>query len=311
MGRVLSCLSFVLAVTLASMAAGAEMIVPDAVPEFETVTVERVIDGDTIVIKSDKLGEQMVRLIGVNCPEDTKKKEPFGDKATKFTKKAIESAGNIVTLETDGEIYDRFNRRLSVVWLGEHPEGTALNEQLLREGLAVANLDYQYSDELKENYRAAVDDAMTNAVGLYSGENRKQLEEMQKDSKKQFLAEEKKFWVSNTGKIHCRDCKFFQKGNGRFINEDELDEEAPRCKLCFNEDGSPRWRTNKKEQDQTPKGPYWVSHTGKVHCKGCRYYGKDEGEYVDDLAGHDNLCGICMVRKTDGKKGRRISEDKK
>lgn len=313
------CFALILAAVLAAWAAGAEMIVPDAVPEFETVTVERVIDGDTIEIKSDELGTQSVRLVGVNCPEWTKKKEPFGDVATEFTTEALAAAGNVITLETDGEIYDRFNRRLAVVWLGKQTEGESLNEQLLRAGLAVANLKYEYSDELKDRYRAAVADAMEAEVGLYGGESRDQLADMETENEKQFALEDGKFWVSNTGKIHCRTCKFFQKGNGYFTNEDDLEKH---CKLCFNSDGSRKDdRRGESEilaqpraaQQDPPKGPFWVSHTGKIHCKGCRYYGEGVGEYVDSRDGYDNLCGICMTRKTKmkSKKSQRTREDKK
>lgn len=299
MGRVYSCLSFVLAVTLATVAGGAEMIAPAAVPEFETVKVTRVIDGDTIEIHSDTLGDQSVRLVGVNCPEWTKKKEPLGDVATEFTKKAIEAAGNVVTLETDGEIYDRFNRRLSVVWLGDRKRGMSLNEQLLRAGLAVANLKYEYSDGLKEKYRAAVADAMDNARGLYSGGNKEQLAAMAETNEKQFALEAGKFWVSNTGKIHSRGCKFFQKGNGYFTNEDDFDRH---CKLCLGlssdrDDRETAVLAQRVDENEPPAGPFWVSHTGKVHCRGCRFYGQGEGEFVDDLTGLDDLCGICMIRK--------------
>lgn len=289
------------AVAVAALSArggfGAEMIVPDAVPEFETVTVQRVIDGDTIEIHSDTLGQQSVRLIGVNCPEWTKKKEPFGDVATEFTTEAIAAAGNVVTLETDGEIYDRFNRRLAVVWLGEQTDGESLNEQLLRAGLAIANLKYDYSEDLKERYRAAVGDAMDAEVGLYGGESHSQLAEMQDENEKQFLLEAGKFWVSNTGKIHSRGCKYYQKGNGYFTNEDDKDRH---CKLCYGLSGDREKESPVLAQavEKTPEGPFWRAHTGKIHCKGCRYYGTGDGEYVDQLDGYDNLCGICMTRKT-------------
>lgn len=295
--------ALILAALFSYAAAGAEMILPAAVPEFETVTVQRVIDGDTIEIKSDALGVQTVRLVGVNCPEWTKKKEPFGAEATEFTTEALAAAGNVVTLETDGEIYDRFNRRLAVVWLGDRTEGETLNEQLLRAGLAVANLKYEYSDALKDRYRAAVADAMDAAIGMYGGENSALLlADMEVENEEQYALEEGKYWVSNTGKIHCRACKFFQKGNGYFTNEDNPEKH---CKLCFNWDGNRKddrrgdpeiLAQPQAEEQEQPKGPYWVSHTGKVHCQGCRYYGQGDGEFVDDLAGLDNLCGVCMVR---------------
>ncbi len=76
--------------------------------------VVRVVDGDTIVVKIEGK-EEKVRLIGVNTPESTTDKEPFGKEASDFTKRALE--GRRVYLEFDVQERDKYGRLLAYVWL--------------------------------------------------------------------------------------------------------------------------------------------------------------------------------------------------
>ena len=90
--------------------------------------VERVVDGDTIVVR----GVGRVRLIGVDTPETVDPRRPvefFGREASAFTKRLLE--GQRVRLEYDWERADRYGRTLAYVYLrdgmlGErrdHPAG--------------------------------------------------------------------------------------------------------------------------------------------------------------------------------------------
>lgn len=93
--------------------------------QFETATLIRVVDGDTIVV--DISGEEYkVRLIGVNTPESvapdsyrTKNTEE-GILASDYTK-ALLSNVTTVYLEKDTSDTDRYGRLLRYVWL-EIPE---------------------------------------------------------------------------------------------------------------------------------------------------------------------------------------------
>src|SRR5262245_104184 len=91
----------------------------------EQALVERVVDGDTMVIA----GGDRVRLIGVDTPEThhpTKPAEPFGQEAFAFTRRMVE--GRQVVLRFDpGEIKDRYGRTLAYVYV----DGQFLNEELL------------------------------------------------------------------------------------------------------------------------------------------------------------------------------------
>lgn len=98
---------------------------------FDTV-VERVVDGDTLVVD----GGARVRLIGVDTPESVDPRQPvecFGREAAAFTA-ALVPAGTAVRLLTDAEPRDRFGRLLAYVWRLD--DGLFVNAALVREGYA-------------------------------------------------------------------------------------------------------------------------------------------------------------------------------
>lgn len=78
---------------------------------FEKVKVKRVIDGDTIELSDSRI----IRLLGINTPEDTKEKEIYGDIATSYVKDLIE--GKYVYLESDVEDKDKYGRYIRNVWI--------------------------------------------------------------------------------------------------------------------------------------------------------------------------------------------------
>jgi micrococcal nuclease len=92
--------------------------------------VTRVVDGDTI-----RLGEERVRLIGVDTPETRRPGTPvecFGRQATALTKRLVE--GRRVRLELDVEHRDRYGRLLAYVRRAD--DGLHVNAELVRRGYA-------------------------------------------------------------------------------------------------------------------------------------------------------------------------------
>ncbi len=139
------------------------------VPDREQVTIERCVDGDTLIVLSSSGRRERVRLIGANTPETVKKNwpvEPFGPEASAYTKSRVEEAGNIATLVSDGNSYDRYNRRLAFVYLGD--DNISLNEDLCRQGLAKAETKYSFSKEMKSRLEAAARAAEREGIGIYS-----------------------------------------------------------------------------------------------------------------------------------------------
>jgi len=97
----------------------------------ERVVVERVIDGDTIVLE----GGVRVRLLGLDAPELGQhggKSECYAPEAKVFLESLITGADRSIFLSFEPVRYDRYGRTLAYLWDGER----FLNEVLLREGYA-------------------------------------------------------------------------------------------------------------------------------------------------------------------------------
>jgi micrococcal nuclease len=90
-----------------------------------TGKVVGVSDGDTIKVMYLGRAEK-VRLYGIDCPE---KGQAFGNRAKQFTSEMV--FGKEVLVKTHG--CDRYNRILGNVFL---PDGTNLNQELVKNGLA-------------------------------------------------------------------------------------------------------------------------------------------------------------------------------
>jgi micrococcal nuclease len=108
---------------------------PALAQSTQTVTVDRVVDGDTIEVTPAVSGTQDVRLLGVDTPETVdpgEPVEPYGPDASAFTKQQLE--GERVTLIFDREKVDQYGRALAYVQISSQSE--TFNETLLRQGYA-------------------------------------------------------------------------------------------------------------------------------------------------------------------------------
>ncbi len=130
-------------------------------------TVERVIDGDTILVR---VGTQdwRVRYIGMDTPESVKPGSPvqyLGPESAQANQRLV--GGQKVTLEQEVSDYDQYGRRLRDVWV--HIDGGSLvlaGYELVREGYARIDTvppDVKYQVALL----AAEQDARTADRGLW------------------------------------------------------------------------------------------------------------------------------------------------
>ena len=123
--------------------------------------VQRVVDGDTLLLANDA----RIRLIGADTPETVKPNwpvEPWGPEATEFTKEFV--ADGEVWLRFDRERQDRYGRFLAYVWVGDR----MLNEELIRAGLAKAEMGFRYSSSMKTRFRQAEQEARADQRGIWS-----------------------------------------------------------------------------------------------------------------------------------------------
>jgi micrococcal nuclease len=109
--------------------------------------VDRVVDGDTIVVRLGEDRRETVRFLGVDTPEvhagekmnrdlarsgqDRETMRALGAQASAFTERHL--AGRRVDLEADVRARDRNGRLLAYVW---QQDGSLFNLTLLRDGYA-------------------------------------------------------------------------------------------------------------------------------------------------------------------------------
>ena len=140
---------------------------------LEAVTVERVVDGDTLKLTDGR----RIRLIGINTPESTKRTEKYGKEASQYTTSKL--SGKQVWIQKDISETDRYDRLLRIVWvdiptddLDENEIRTKMfNADLVINGYAEPSTfqpDVKYSDSFVKFAR----EAREQNTGLWAyGEN--------------------------------------------------------------------------------------------------------------------------------------------
>lgn len=97
--------------------------------------VEKVVDGDTIVLLDDKKQKHTIRFFGIDAPETTTK-QPFGEEAKQFlASKITDKKVKIIVKDKD-----KYGRIVGIVKF----EGRDINEEMVKEGYAWA---YSYYSE--------------------------------------------------------------------------------------------------------------------------------------------------------------------
>jgi endonuclease YncB( thermonuclease family) len=155
----------------------------------KTITCVNIVDGDTIDIDipDSRYNRTRIRLWGVDTPE-TKSEEYgvmyFGPEATEFTKKL--TYGKLVTiyLDTSNNTRDKYDRLLAYVQL---PDGRFLNEVLVSEGFAYADLRFRHS--FYNKYQQLEASARSLKKGLWEKVTREQLPEWLQREKPKLLLE--------------------------------------------------------------------------------------------------------------------------
>jgi endonuclease YncB( thermonuclease family) len=104
---------------------------PAVAPRPVQATVDRVVDGDTVVATSENATKLRIRLLGIDAPEVAhghKPDQPFGPEARRHLERLV--VNQSVRLELYGP--DIYRRILAVIWAGD----TNVNVQMVRVGLA-------------------------------------------------------------------------------------------------------------------------------------------------------------------------------
>ena len=134
---------------------GGDAFVPGGIP----AKVTRVHDGDTVSIAIGRRTEK-VRLIGIDAPELGQR--PWGQHAKTRLRELL--GDGHVTVVTDVEQRDRYNRLLAYLWSSG---GTFVNLEMVRQGYAVLYTippNVRYADR----FRAAQTEAREDKRGIWS-----------------------------------------------------------------------------------------------------------------------------------------------
>lgn len=134
-----------------------------ALPAGLDTTVERVVDGDTLVVA----GGHRVRLIGVDTPETKDPRKPvqcFGQEASAYVSSLL-GEGEGVRLVGDTEERDVYGRTLAYVY--RLADGLFVNAALVREGYAQV-LTIPPNVAHADEFVALAHDARQRGLGLWS-----------------------------------------------------------------------------------------------------------------------------------------------
>lgn len=110
-----------------------ELVIPGPPVHATPVDLVRVIDGDTIVVRTGDGREETVRYIGIDAPEYNPRShvdQQFGQAALAANAAALDEGS--LTLALDREHRDRYDRLLAYVYAGD----VFVNARLVQEGLA-------------------------------------------------------------------------------------------------------------------------------------------------------------------------------
>jgi micrococcal nuclease len=137
------------------------------VAEMTPAVVERIVDGDTIVVsffKASGLGEkEKVRLIGVDTPETVDPRRPveyFGKEASGFVMEHL--LDRRVRLAFEPTLRDYYDRLLAYVFL---EDGSCFNLTIIAEGYGHAYTKYPFM--FMDDFRAAEREAREGKRGLW------------------------------------------------------------------------------------------------------------------------------------------------
>jgi len=121
--------------------------------EKHEAEVIRVIDGDTIIVKTDEGVEERVRLLLIDTPESVHPTEPeqlFGKESSDYAKEIIKE-GDVVTLEVGNPERDHYDRLLAYVWIDD----VNFNQLMIENGYARVGYIYEpntkYLNEFEES----------------------------------------------------------------------------------------------------------------------------------------------------------------
>lgn len=155
--------SAVASIAIAGGGAIAYAVVGTEPPGPDRARVIKVIDGDTLDVRYDG-SEHRIRLLNVDTPETkdpNKAVECLGPEATAYLEQQLKP-DDLVRLEFDEELHDRYDRELAGVFEGD----VLVNAEIARRGLGIPVL-YEPNRLFYDEVVAAYDEGKKAAAGVF------------------------------------------------------------------------------------------------------------------------------------------------
>lgn len=137
----------------------------------EKAIVERVVDGDTIIVKRSNGQEEVserVRLLLIDTPESVhpeKEPEYYGEESSDYVRGLLKE-GDSVTLEIGEDERDKYDRLLAHIWIDD----MNLNKHLVEEGYARVAFVFEPNTKYVDEFYRAEGNARKSAKGVWSVE---------------------------------------------------------------------------------------------------------------------------------------------
>lgn len=133
--------------------------------EYEAEVV-RVVDGDTVIVKTDEGVEERVRLLLIDTPESVHPTEPeqlFGKESSEYAKEILKE-GDVVKLEIGKPERDRYDRLLAYIWIDD----VNFNQLMIEKGYARVGYVYEPNTKYLKEFEEAEIKAKNKKENIWS-----------------------------------------------------------------------------------------------------------------------------------------------
>ncbi len=234
-------------------------------------------DGDTISVMHNGR-EEKIRLHGIDSPESG---QPFGSKAKQFTSSLAFRQVVLVKIQD----YDRYGRTVGIVVL---PDGTILNQLIVKAGFAWWYKQYAPSDEilpkLEQEARKAKRGLWADPKAIPPWEFRHpekssvttttttSTDELKRPAEENTNRNVTVYATRTGSKYHAAGCRYLAKSSIP-ISLDEAAKRYSPCSVCNPPRPTAAVQGTSSVEEQQEKGiSVYVTRTGsKYHRAGCRY----------------------------------------
>lgn len=162
--RLTTALASAIAVAAVGLATGCSPAASHADTVVPNATVLKVIDGDTVDVRSDQRGRLRIRILGINTPETKFKLECGGPEASTYGHKLLDDQRVAIVTDPTQDSTDRFGRTLAYVFLASGDNYSVL---AARSGHARAYVYGHRPSQWADRISSAERQAQADGIGIW------------------------------------------------------------------------------------------------------------------------------------------------